>query len=173
MFVRGFIALGSNLGDREAMIDRAVEAMEQSKGLEVIATSSIYETEPVGPPQPAYLNAVCEVRSAVDALTLLACLHAIERRLGRVRDPSTKNGPRTIDLDLLMLGDAPHESPELTLPHPRLQQRAFVLVPLLELWPTATLPESRTPLASHLSILQGTNRTLGVAMWRARVATSG
>ncbi len=168
---QGFIALGSNLGDRAAMIDRAIEELSLVRGLSVVYVSSIYETEPVGPPQPKYLNAVCEVGTILDAQQLLDALQAIERRLGRVRDPSERDGPRTIDLDLLLLGTTRHKGPGIEVPHPRLEQRAFVLIPLLEIAPQVRMPGGEVPLGSTFSTLGGPMGSCGVAMWRARETT--
>jgi len=132
------IALGGNLGDRGSYLVAAREALAEDPALEVIAASHVYETAPVGPPQPHYLNAALLVRTALDPEAVLTRCLAIERRLGRVR--AERWGPRTIDLDLLWAdeGDgAPHEvsSPTLSLPHPQLLHRAFALAPLSDVRP--------------------------------------
>jgi 2-amino-4-hydroxy-6-hydroxymethyldihydropteridine diphosphokinase len=168
---RACIGLGTNLGDRERMIDDAIEAMATINALSIIATSSLWETEPVGPPQPRYLNAVCLVECALPPRALLDALQAIEARMGRVRSPQTRNGPRTIDLDILLLGDECIQEPGMVIPHPRLCERAFVLAPLLEIAPDWVHPASREPLASAFSALQGTDAGRGVAVWRARTAS--
>ena len=129
---RAYVALGSNLGDREATLRRALAGLAETPGVERVVVSNLYETEPVGPPQGAYLNAVAALDTTLDAFALLARLHELEGAAGRVRG-AERNAPRTLDLDLLLLGAACIETPELTLPHPRLHERGFVLVPLAEL----------------------------------------
>jgi 2-amino-4-hydroxy-6-hydroxymethyldihydropteridine diphosphokinase len=114
----------------------------------LVATSSIYETAPVGgPDQGAYLNAVAVVETDLAPRRLLDVMLDVERRMGRVR--RERWGPRTIDLDLLLHGDSAVDEPGLTVPHPRLTERRFALEPLLEVWPEATLPDGR-PLADFL-----------------------
>lgn len=135
--MRVFIGLGSNLGDRLANLERAVEAL-QSRGIEVRRVSSVYETDPVGPPQPDFLNAVCEIWTELAPRDLLAELKAIEEEVGRRR--KERWGPREIDLDLLLYGDLQVDEPGLTVPHRELTRRDFVLVPLLELDPNLELP---------------------------------
>jgi 2-amino-4-hydroxy-6-hydroxymethyldihydropteridine diphosphokinase len=133
-----FLGLGSNVGDRDAMLDRAMERLA-ARAFRLTGSSSRYETEPVGgPPQDWYLNMVVrgETRLSPEDL-LVACLE-IERELGRVR--ALANGPRSLDVDILLYGDAVRNAPTLTLPHPRLHQRLFVLVPLSELDPDARHP---------------------------------
>src|SRR5262245_28453513 len=135
-----YIALGSNLGDRQGNLDRAIEAIAGTDGMTVTRRSSVYETAPVGGPagQGAYLNAVVEVRTALPPEELMRQLLAIEQQMGRVR--TVKDGPRTIDLDLLLLGDQVRASDPLTLPHPRLHERLFVLEPLAEIAPGVVHP---------------------------------
>jgi 2-amino-4-hydroxy-6-hydroxymethyldihydropteridine diphosphokinase len=127
-----YVALGSNLGDREATLRRALAGLAGTPGVERVVASSLYETDPVGPPQGAYLNAVAALDTSLDAFALLARLHELEGAAGRVRR-ADRNAARTLDLDLLLFGDACIDTPELTVPHPRLHERAFVLVPLAEL----------------------------------------
>jgi len=132
---RAFIGLGANLGDREATIRAAVDALAEEDGIEVVAVSTLRETEPVGVgPQPRYLNGVAELNTSLRPRALLDCLLATEQRFGRVRVPG-EHGPRTLDLDLLLFGDEQIDEPGLTVPHPRLHERAFVLEPLAELDP--------------------------------------
>jgi 2-amino-4-hydroxy-6-hydroxymethyldihydropteridine diphosphokinase len=134
---RAFIGLGSNLGERETTIRGAVGELA-SLG-DVVAVSPIYETEPVGfRDQPDFLNAAVELETDLEPGDLLEGLLSIERALGRKR--TFPNAPRTIDLDLLLYGDQVISTPELTLPHPRLHERAFVLVPLAKLVPDLILP---------------------------------
>jgi 2-amino-4-hydroxy-6-hydroxymethyldihydropteridine diphosphokinase len=129
---RAHVALGANLGDRAAALARALEALRATPGVRVVAVSRFWETEPVGPPQPAYLNAAAALDTERSALELLARLHEIERAAGRVRG-SERDLPRTLDLDLLLFGGLVIEAPELVVPHPRMHERAFVLEPLAEI----------------------------------------
>ena len=142
--VRAFVALGSNVGDRRATL---IEAIESLDGL--VAVSGCYETEPIGGPggQGPYLNVVVELATRLDPFTLLACCNRLERDAGRVR--TVRNGPRTLDVDVLLFGDVKLESVELTIPHPRMFERRFVLTPLADLapelcpdgWATSLPPE--------------------------------
>jgi 2-amino-4-hydroxy-6-hydroxymethyldihydropteridine diphosphokinase len=128
---RAFIALGSNLGEREAQVDRALRLLA-GRGAPARRRSSLYLTEPVGgPPQDWYVNAVAEVETALGPEGLLDVLLAVEGEMGRVR--TVKDGPRVIDLDLLLFGDEVRRTGRLELPHPRLPLRRFVLVPLAEI----------------------------------------
>ncbi|MEO8836490.1 MAG: 2-amino-4-hydroxy-6-hydroxymethyldihydropteridine diphosphokinase [Caldimonas sp.] len=133
-----YVGLGSNLGDRAAAIDRAFTELAALPDTALIARSSIYESAPLDAPGGAYLNAVAHVRTALAPLELLAALQAIESRHGRVR--SSRNAPRPLDLDLLLHGATAMRTPALTLPHPRLHERAFVLLPMTELSPSLTIP---------------------------------
>jgi 2-amino-4-hydroxy-6-hydroxymethyldihydropteridine diphosphokinase len=130
---QAFIGLGANLGDREATIRAALDALSDEDGIDVVAVSTLRETEPVGVgAQPLFLNGAAEVATTLSARELLDRLLATEERFGRVRIPS-EHGPRTLDLDLLLYGDEQIDEPGLTVPHPRLHERAFVLEPLAEL----------------------------------------
>jgi len=129
---RAYVALGSNLLDREATLRRALAGLAETPGVARVAASAFYETEPVGPPQGRYLNAVAALDTTLDAFGLLTRLQELERAAGRTRGEE-RNAPRTLDLDLLLFDDACIDAPELTVPHPRLHERAFVLVPLAEL----------------------------------------
>ena len=141
MNTTGFIGLGSNLGDRVAVILNAVEHIDETPGLSVWRLSTLLETNPVGKQnQPDFLNAVAEVRSSLAALEVMDHLLAIEQKLGRIRSDDDPGGPRTIDLDLLLWGDVTSDEPGLQLPHPRLHDRAFVLVPMVELAPNLMHP---------------------------------
>jgi len=127
------VALGSNLGDRAAHLARALAALAATPGIEVVSASSVYETDPVGPPpQGSYLNAAATLRTALAPRALLARLLAIETESGRVRS-GERNAARTLDLDLLLYGALHVDEPGLTVPHPRLAERAFVLEPLSEI----------------------------------------
>jgi 2-amino-4-hydroxy-6-hydroxymethyldihydropteridine diphosphokinase len=142
--VRAYVGLGSNLGDREATIRRAVEVLGERPGSRVAAVSTLRETDPVGvEDQPRFLNGVVALEVALTARALLDELLAVERELGRDRSRETRWGPRTIDLDLLLFGDEVVDEPGLTVPHPRLAERRFVLEPLHELEPDLTLPDGR------------------------------
>ncbi len=135
-----YIGVGANLGDREATMRAALAALDASPGVRVVAVSSFVETEPVGYlDQPRFLNAAAAVETDLDARGLLDALLAVERELGRTRD-GPRYGPRTIDLDLLLFGDERLDEPGLTVPHPRLHERQFVLDPLAELDPDLAVP---------------------------------
>ena len=136
---RAYVALGSNLGDREASVRGALAGLAGSPGIALAAVSRLYETEPVGPPQGRYLNAVAALDTALEAPALLARLHELEHAASRQRS-AERNAPRSLDLDLLLFGDACLDTPALTVPHPRLHERGFVLVPLAELAPDLVHP---------------------------------
>ena len=138
---QAFLALGSNLGDRLATLQRAVDLLAAVPGVEVVRSSRVYETEPVGPPQPDYLNAVVEVRTSLAPGELLTACLGVEDALGRIR--AERWGPRTVDVDVLTYGDRDVDEPDLTIPHPRMHERGFVLVPLLELTADPRLPGGR------------------------------
>lgn len=139
MSQRCFIALGANLGDPVATVSAAIVALRSLPQTEFVAASSLYRTAPVGlRHQPDFINAVVEVVAVSPAPTLLDRLFAIEAHFGRQR--SVRNAPRTLDLDLLLYGETCSADPQLTLPHPRLHERAFVLAPLAELAPRLSIP---------------------------------
>jgi 2-amino-4-hydroxy-6-hydroxymethyldihydropteridine diphosphokinase len=138
--MKAYVGLGSNLGDRGEMILRAVSLLKADPAIDVLALSTIRETDPVGiEDQPRFLNGVVEVETELPPRELLDRLLAIERRLGRTRD-GPPGGPRTIDLDLLLYGDEVVDEPGLQVPHPRLAERRFALEPLHELAPELTIP---------------------------------
>ena len=133
-----YVALGSNLGDKEGNVRRALELLEE-RGVEVVRVSSFICTEPYGvTDQPQFLNGVCQVRTSLAPLALLHILLAIEQEMGRVR--LRHWGERNIDLDLLLYEDVVMDTPELTLPHPDMQNRDFVLLPLAEIAPEIIHP---------------------------------
>jgi 2-amino-4-hydroxy-6-hydroxymethyldihydropteridine diphosphokinase len=136
---RAYVALGANLGDRAGALARAIDALRATPGVRVVAHSSIWETPPLGPPQPDYLNAAVALDTELDALSLLRRLHEIEAAAGRTRGPE-RNQPRTLDLDLLLFGGLVIDAPEIVLPHPRMHERAFVLGPLAEIAPDEIHP---------------------------------
>lgn len=136
-----FVALGSNLGDREAAIRGALAELESEPGIAVTSVSTLIDTEPVGfLDQPRFLNGVAAVETELSARDLLALLLDVERRFGRLREGVPLQGPRTLDLDLVLYDDAEIDEPGLTVPHPRLHERAFVLGPLAEIAPGLEVP---------------------------------
>jgi 2-amino-4-hydroxy-6-hydroxymethyldihydropteridine diphosphokinase len=151
----GYLGLGSNVGDRRASLEAAVAALP-AHGVRVLASSSVYETEPVGEvlEQRDFYNACIAVETALAPLELLEACKAVERELGRAGG-GVRHGPRGIDVDVLTLGSLEFSSPRLTLPHPSILERRFVLVPLLELDPELTLPDG-TELAGALRALGST-----------------
>lgn len=141
VFTRACIALGSNLGDREATIRAALDALDGHDSVRVLAVSSRYETAPVGPcDQPRFINAAAAIETTLTARGLLDLMLEIERRHGRDRGHETRWGPRTLDLDLLLFDDAIIDEDGLTVPHPRMAERLFVLEPLCEIAPEAVHP---------------------------------
>jgi len=131
--LRAFVGVGANLGDARAQVLAGIAALRELPDTRATACSRLYVSAPVDAPGPDYVNAVVELDTAMPADALLRALHAIEARHGRER--STTNAPRTLDLDLLLYGEQRSDDPHLTLPHPRLHLRAFVLKPLLEIAP--------------------------------------
>ena len=149
----GYLGLGSNIGDRRANL-RAAVAQLPAHGVQVVASSSVYETEPVGLvlDQREFLNACLRIRTALDPEALLDACKAVEHELGRATG-GPRHGPRTIDVDLLLLGDVEYSSQRLTLPHAEVSSRRFVLTPLLELDPDLALPSG--PRLSDLEAALG------------------
>ena len=139
--MKGYLGLGSNVGDRLAHL-RAARDLLPEHGVQVLRSSSVYETEPQGelPDQPDFLNAVVEIEAQLGPEELLDACKVVELEGGRVFG-GPRHGPRTIDVDLLLLGDQSYESERLTLPHRDILTRRFVVVPLLELDPELTLPD--------------------------------
>jgi len=138
-----YVGLGANVGNRRENLDHAVELLAAEPGVRVLAVSSVRETDPVGyEDQPRFLNAACAVETELGPRELLERLLAIERALGRERT-GPRFGPRTIDLDLLLYGNETLDEPGLTVPHPRLAERLFVLEPLHELAPDLVWPDGR------------------------------
>jgi 2-amino-4-hydroxy-6-hydroxymethyldihydropteridine diphosphokinase len=157
--VTAYLGLGSNLGDRQANLDRALEFLGQR--LRVKKVSSVYDSEPVGNiEQPRFLNLVCEVVTNLPPKSLLALAKGIENKLGRMGGPS--GAPRTIDIDILLYGEEVIETPELTIPHPRMTKRAFVLVPLAEI-----APEVKHPVTGQTAkeMLKAAREVQGVFKW--------
>jgi 2-amino-4-hydroxy-6-hydroxymethyldihydropteridine diphosphokinase len=150
----GHLGLGSNVGDRRANLQAAADALP-AHGVEVLASSSVYETEPVGEvlDQPAFLNACVRIETALGPEALLDACKAVEAALGRASG-GVRHGPRPVDADVLLLGDEAYASERLEIPHRELARRRFVLVPLLELDPALELPDG-TSLAGALAALEG------------------
>ena len=138
---RAFVGLGSNLGERETTLRAAIGRLRTIPNVEVRAVSSLRDTEPVGyADQPRFLNGVVELETSLSARALLGVLLELERAFGRDRATAPPLGPRTLDLDLLLYGDATIDEPLLEVPHPRLHERRFVLEPLAELDPDLEVP---------------------------------
>lgn len=137
---RAYVGLGANLGDRAATLARALELLGARAQIEIVAVSAFRETDPVGfLDQPRFLNAAAAIDTSLSPEELLATLLDVERELGRTRE-GPRYGPRTIDLDLLLIEGVTVDEPGLTLPHPRLHERAFALAPLAELDPSLVVP---------------------------------
>ncbi|HVM36433.1 MAG TPA: 2-amino-4-hydroxy-6-hydroxymethyldihydropteridine diphosphokinase [Actinomycetota bacterium] len=154
------IGIGSNVGDRQGFVRRAVQELRTTEGIEVLGASSLYETSPVGgPPQRSFVNAVVKLETSLDARALFETLKEIERRLGRASE-EMRWGPRVADLDLLLFGDEKVSEPDLEIPHPRMGTRRFVLVPLLEVSPGITDPWG-APYADLLDEAEGIVEPLG------------
>ncbi|MFZ4874915.1 2-amino-4-hydroxy-6-hydroxymethyldihydropteridine diphosphokinase [Janthinobacterium sp. Mn2066] len=138
MAVNAYIGIGANLGDARANVQDAIARLARLPGASLVAASGSYRTAPIDSSGDDYINAVAHIRTSLPAEALLLALHAIEAAHGRERP--YRNAPRTLDLDLLLYGDDQISSPTLSVPHPRLAERAFVLVPLLELAPAIDIP---------------------------------
>ena len=146
--VSAWIGLGANLGDAQQAVRDAIEAIAGLPTTDVIHRSSLYRSAPVDAGGPDYINAVIEIRTALTAPDLLARLQRIEKVAGRTR--AYRNAPRTLDLDLLLFGSASIASGTLTVPHPRMQERAFVLLPLAEIAPQAVPAEALAAVTSQV-----------------------
>ena len=160
---RVFVALGSNLGDREAHLRRALRALRATRGIEWLEVSRIYETDPVGPPpQGPYLNAVAAIETGLEPRALLERLLQIEAEEGRIRR-GDRGGARTLDLDLLLFADRCIDEDALVVPHPRMHERGFVLEPLCELAPQWVHPLSGETIAELAARVRD---PLAVRLWR-------
>lgn len=149
--VTAYLGLGSNLGDRKGNLDKAIEYLSQR--LRVTEKSSVYDTEPMGnPEQPRFLNMVCQVKTMLKPEDLLVLAKGIERKMGRL--PAKPDSPRTIDIDILFYGDEVIKTPELTIPHPGLTQRAFVLIPMAEIAPGLVHPVNKKTINGLLQELK-------------------
>jgi 2-amino-4-hydroxy-6-hydroxymethyldihydropteridine diphosphokinase len=165
--VTAFVALGSNLGDRDAHLAFALGELGALPGVKVEAVSPVYETDPVGPPQGPYLNAAARLHTTLAPHVLLAAMLAIEARAGRKRDPSQPLAPRTLDLDLLLYGSECVEAPGLEVPHPRLHERAFVLIPLADVGGEVIHPVLGEPIRVLVAPYA---QAPGVRRWPKRLA---
>ena len=146
--MHAYLALGSNLGDRAENLQRAVDGLNAEPGVKVVASSGVWETDPVGgPSQGDYLNAVIGVETDLSPHDLLGACQRTEALLGRVRH--VRWGPRTIDIDVLLLDSLTIDDADLEVPHPRMTERAFVLMPHLELAPDAALPDGPPLAGAH------------------------
>ena len=145
--VSAFIALGANLGDAAATVRRAIDGLAQLPQTQLLAWSPLYASAPVDAQGPDYVNAVAQVRTGLTAPELLQHLGQAELQAGRTRP--YRHAPRTLDLDLLLYGDGCIDSPALTLPHPRMAQRAFVLLPLADIAPQRVSPEALRAVAGQ------------------------
>src|ERR687895_1418824 len=154
-----YIGIGSNVGDRQAFCRRSVAALDACDDVLVIATSSLYETSPIGPPQRSYINMVAKLTTDLTARELFSACKEIERTLGRERS-DVRWGPRVIDLDLLLYDDEKIVEDDLEVPHPRMTERKFVLVPLLEIDPELCDPWG-TPLADFVEEAEGEVSLIG------------
>ena len=145
--VTAFIALGANLGNAGRALVDALNALSSAPGVRLVQASGLYRTAPIDSSGPDYVNAVAQVATTLTAPALLDALQAIENAAGRERP--YRNAPRTLDLDLLRYGDARIESARLTVPHPRMGERAFVLVPLAEIAPSQVSPQALQAVAGQ------------------------
>lgn len=140
-----FLGLGSNVGDRENQLKKAIRLLDEQPGIKVVKVSSFYETEPVGyVDQPDFLNLCVEIQTELSPKAVLESGLAIEQQLHRVR--KERWGPRTLDIDILLYGDQIIEEEDLTIPHPRMTERAFVLIPLQEIAPNKVEPRTQTKI---------------------------
>jgi 2-amino-4-hydroxy-6-hydroxymethyldihydropteridine diphosphokinase len=156
--VTAYIALGANLGEPAQTLRDALRSLDATPGVRLVKTSSLYRTAPVDSSGPDYINAVAEVATTLTAPALLDALQAIEQKAGRARP--YRNAPRTLDLDLLMYGEGRIDSPRLSVPHPRMRERAFVLVPLAEIAPALVSAAQLQAVAQQRVVIAAT----GVAM---------
>jgi len=143
-----FVGLGANLGEPQAMLRWALDTLSHTPGVRLMQASALYRSAPVDASGPDFVNAVAKIATTLNAMALLHALQGIEHEAGRERP--YRNAPRTLDLDLLLYGDATIDSPTLTVPHPRMRERAFVLVPLAEIWPDAVTEYSSRDLAHQV-----------------------
>jgi len=159
-----YIALGSNVGDRAQYLHEAIKKLDEHPQISIVGSSSIYETEPVGyVAQPAFLNMVIKIETSLSAPSLLEVTQRIENELGRKRE--IRWGPRTLDLDILLYNYENIETEQLIIPHPRMLERAFVLVPLLELNANIHVPNIKKDLSSIIDELPDKE---GIRIWKQK-----
>lgn len=160
MSTTAYLALGSNLGDRAVTLARAIMALDDIPGTRVTDTAGVYETRPVGGPpgQGDFLNTACAVETDLAPQPFLAEIHRIERNLGRRREEEERWGPRHIDIDIIFWGDMLLDGPELTIPHPRMHERGFVLRPLADIAPDFRHPILGSSVRELLDLLERKNR---------------
>ena len=158
MAAKVYLGIGSNLGNREENIRRALSILDEMDGITVRTVSSCYETEPVGPVtgQDDFYNVAAEIETTLGPRDLLVCANSVEQRLGRVREE--RWGPRTIDIDILLWEDMVVDEDELTIPHPEMERRAFVLTPLAEIAPEVIHPTAQRSIAELASQLDDEHR---------------
>jgi 2-amino-4-hydroxy-6-hydroxymethyldihydropteridine diphosphokinase len=147
------IGLGSNVGRRQLTLGRSLDMLQSHEDIQVVSRSSCIETKPVGGPenQPDFINGAAEIRTSLEPLQLLSVLQYIETELGRDRCVESRWGPRTCDLDIILMGEIVMETQELTIPHPRMAERLFVLKPLAEIAPDAVHPVLRISVSQMLA----------------------
>ncbi|UYZ22139.1 2-amino-4-hydroxy-6-hydroxymethyldihydropteridine diphosphokinase [Mesobacillus jeotgali] len=161
---KAYIALGSNMGDRFGYLTQAIILLESHEQISVVNTSSVYETDPVGfTDQGQFLNMAIQVETSLSPVELLDTCLEIELKLGRKRE--VKWGPRTLDLDILLYNHENIETEKLTIPHPRMSERAFVILPLLDMDPNLTLPTMKEPLKKYLLSIPDRE---GVRIWKQK-----
>lgn len=164
-----YLSIGSNMGDRLHHFKKAIDYIQGDENIRISNISSIYETEPVGYTEQAkFLNAVLKIENSYEPGELLLKCQETEKINGRIRD--VRWGPRTIDLDILLYNYENIETESLSVPHPRMLERAFVLIPLLELDPNITLPEMDIPLVNILENIQDRE---GVRLWKLKSGEDG
>jgi 2-amino-4-hydroxy-6-hydroxymethyldihydropteridine diphosphokinase len=174
MTVRAYLALGSNMGDRQKHLRQAIEALDAKPGIAVLALSAVYETDPVGfTDQGAFLNMVAAVRTDLTPPQLLAEALQTEQELGRVR--TIRWGPRIIDIDILLYGEQRIQLENLVIPHPAMTERAFVLVPLRDVWTGKELPFTGKTIDEYLAVAEDYKgvRKWGTIDWATGSAPSG
>ena len=161
---KAYIALGSNMGDRFGYLTEAIILLERHEDISVVNTSSVYETDPVGyTDQGQFLNMAIKVETSLEPVELLDTCLEIELKLDRKRE--MKWGPRTLDLDILLFNHENVETEKLTIPHPRMSERAFVILPLIEMEPNLTLPTIKEPLKNCLLSIPDRE---GVRIWKQK-----
>lgn len=152
--IESYVGIGSNVGDRAQFVRSAVAQLNSTEGVEITATSSLYETSPIGgPPQRSYVNMVVRIRASLDHRALLEVCQGIEQKLGR-EESDIRWGPRVVDLDILTFDNTKISEPDLEIPHPRMTHRRFVLIPLLEIDADASDPWG-TPYQTALEEAEG------------------